>query len=195
MAIAAIMFAFHELLIPSLIGALSLAAAGTAVYRWVRHLGRERARQLRAQGYRLIHALREYSAWIDYQRDQPFTARSLDELTSPAPLTRARQIKREWFPGLSQHMVRLLQAHSRVIEYLWQENLLRLSQGSGWRPAYEDRQYQQLRGAQEELIDEMIALCRELIGDAGVPWRATGSDFTFGGSSAGASGGGPASQS
>jgi len=172
----------NELFLPSLIGAITLLAAATAVYRWMRHIRRVRAARLRAEGYRLIHALRAYSAWIDWQRDLPFTARSLDELTSPEPLTLARRIKREFFPELSQHMVRLLQAHSRVIEYLWQQNLLRLSQGSGWRPAYEDIQYQQLRGAQEDLIDEIIDMCRELIGDAGRPWQRTGSDFTFGSS-------------
>lgn len=186
------MYPLDDLLILSLIGASSVVIAIMVAYRWARHVRRARARELRAQGYRLIHALREYSAWIDYLRDMPFTARSLDELTSPEPLTQARLIKRDWFPALSQHMVRLLQAHSRVMEYMWQQNLLRLSQGSGWRPAYEDKQYQQLRGAQEDLIDEMIALCRELIGDSGQPWRRTGSDFSFGGSSLGVSGTGPA---
>ena len=150
-----------------------------AVYRWARHLARERADRLRSHGYHLIHALRAYSAWIECQRDLPFTARSLDELTSPEPLTTARIIKRQCFPELSQHTVRLLQAHSRMIEYLWQQNLLRLSQGAAWRPAYEDTQYQQLRGAQEDLIDEMIDICRELIGDGRRPWRRTGSDFSF----------------
>lgn len=184
----------NELFIPSLIGVITLLAAATAVYRWMRHISRLRASRLRAEGYRMIHALRAYSAWIECQRDLPFTARSLDELTSPEPLTLARQIKRECFPELSQHMVRLLQAHSRVIEYLWQQNLLRLSQGSGWRPAYEDRQYQQLRGAQEDLIDEMIDMCRELIGDAARPWQRTGSDFSFSNSSLGLTRTGPTSQ-
>ncbi|MDB5874328.1 MAG: hypothetical protein JWQ07_3770 [Ramlibacter sp.] len=169
----------NELLIPSLIGAVSLVAAAAGVYRWMRYLTKVRAARLRAQGYRLIRSLQAYSAWIDNQRDLPFTARSLDELTSPEPLTRARRIKHEWFPSLAQHMIRLLQAHSRVIEYLWEQNLLRLSQGSGWRPAYEDQQYLQLRGAQEELIDEMVVICRDLIGDARQPWRSTGSDFSF----------------
>jgi hypothetical protein len=169
----------NELLYPSLIGAATLIAAATAVYRLIRHIGRVRAERLRAQGYKLIHALRAYSAWIEWQRDLPFTARSLDELTSPEPLTQARHIKREYFPELAQHMVRLLQAHSRVIEYLWQQNLLRLSQGSGWQPAYQDSQYQQLRGAQEDLIDEMIDICRQIIGDTSRPWQRTGSDFSF----------------
>lgn len=188
------MYAFDDPLSAFAIGALCVAMAGTVVYRWTLHLNRVREQRLRAQGYRLIHALREYSAWIDYHRDLPFTANNLDELSSPPPLTRARQIKRDWFPDLSQPMVRLLQAHSRVIEHMWQQNLLRLSQGSGWQPAYEDKQYQQLRGAQEELIDEMIALCREIIGDADQPWHRTGSDFSFDSSHLGVTGGGPPSQ-
>ena len=180
-----------DVLLASLLGMVSLVLATGAVYRWMRHVTRMRTEHIRLQGYRLIHALRAYSAWIEYQRDLPFTARSLDELTSPEPLTEARRIKREHFPTLGQHMVRLLQAHSRVIEYLWQQNLLRLSQGSGWRPAYEDPQYQQLRGAQEDLIGEMIDICRELTGDAGQPWRQTGSDFAFSNS---LSGSGPATR-
>ncbi|MDF2466145.1 MAG: hypothetical protein K0Q43_4380 [Ramlibacter sp.] len=186
------MFPIDDLLIPSLIGAFCLTAAVAAVYLWARHVGRVRAEELRAQGYRLIHALQEYSAWIDFQRDLPLTARDVDELASPEPLTQARRIMRECFPDISQHMVRLLQAHSRVIEYLWQQNLVRLSQGSGCQPAYEDKQYQQLRGAQEDLIDDMIALCRDLIGDASEPWHRTGSDFAFTNSSVGMSGPGPA---
>lgn len=188
------MYAFNDTLSAFAIGALCVAMAGTVVYRWTQHLNRARARCLREQGYRLIHALREYSAWIDYHRDLPFTASNLDELSSPPPLTRARQVKCDWFPGLSQHMVRLLQAHSRVIEHLWEQNLLRLSQGAGWLPAHEDRPYQQLRGAQEELIDEMIALCREIIGDTDHPWQRTGSDFAFGSSHLGISSGGPSSK-
>lgn len=172
------MFSIDKLLVPSLIVIFSLAAA-LAVYLWSRHLERVRTKQMRAQGYRLIRALTEYSAWIDYHRDVPFTAGSPDELTSPEPLTQARDIMRESFPDISQHMVRLLQSHSHVIEHLWQRNLMRQSQGSGWQPAHTDRKYQQLRGAQEDLIDDMIARCRELIGDAHEPWRRTGSDFAF----------------
>lgn len=177
------MFLIDDFL-PLLIGA-SCVAAAAGVYFRARHLKHTRAQHLRAQGYRLIHALGEYSAWIDYQRDLPFTARSPDELSLPGPLAQACRIKSESFPDLSQPMVLLLQAHSRVIEYLWQQNLVRLTQGSGWLAAHEDKQYQQLRGAQEELIDDMIAQCRELIGDASEPWRRTGSDFAFTNSSLG----------
>lgn len=154
-------------------------AMSALVVQRVRVARRQRAKIRRAQGYRLIHALRAYSAWIERQRDRPLTARSLDELTSPEPLTLAREIKQKWFPTLAQYMVPLLQAHSRMIEYLWEQSLLRLSQGSAWQPAHQDAHYQQLRGAQEDLIDEMIATCRELIGDSPQVWERTGSDFAF----------------
>jgi hypothetical protein len=169
----------NDILLPASAGALMLLAAFAAMVHWLRHAARIRHEKLRMEGYRLIHALAAYSAWMDVQHDIPCIAQSLDELTSPEPLTRARHIKDEYFPELSSHMVRLLQAHSRVMEYLWQQNLLRLTQGSSWRPAYQDAPYQQLRGAQEELIDEMVARCRELIGEAREQWRATGSDFAF----------------
>jgi hypothetical protein len=169
----------NDLFLTSAVVALGLMALGGLVLQRVRIVSRRRAKIRRAQGYRLIHALRAYSAWVESQRDRPFIARSLEELTSPEPLTLAGQIKRDWFPGLGRYMVPLLQAHSRFVEYLWEQSLLRLSQGSGWRPAYQDARYQQLRGAQEELIDEMIAACRELIGDTPHAWRRTGSDFAF----------------
>jgi hypothetical protein len=168
-----------DLLLTSAIAALGLAIAGALVLRRIRLARRRHAQARRAEGYRLIHALRSYSAWIESQRDLPFTSRSLEELTSPETLTRASRIKSDWFPSLSQHMVPLLQAHSRMVEYLWEQSLLRLSQGSGWQPACQDAQYQRLRGTLEDLIDEMIGLCRELIGDSTRPWQHTGSDFVF----------------
>jgi hypothetical protein len=169
----------NDLPLVSAIAALGLMAMSAVVLQWVRVGKRRRQKIQRAQGYRLIHALRAYSEWIESQRDRRVTERSLDELTSPGPLALAGQIKREWFPTLGRYMVPLLQAHSRFIEYLWEQSLMRLSQGSAWRPAHQDAQYQQLRSTQEELIDDMIAACRELMGESPEVWRPTGSDFVF----------------
>ncbi|HWP13971.1 MAG TPA: hypothetical protein VNN06_19255 [Ramlibacter sp.] len=157
--------------------ALALVIAGG-----VRRNARKRHEQLQARGYELIFSLKAYSAWVDWQCDEPIMSRNTDELTSPKPLARAREIKQAAFPGLTQHMLRLLQAHSHLVEYLWQQNLLRLSLATGWRPAYQDPQYQQIRGAQEDLIQEMIGLVQEAIGDRAEEWRRTGSDFAFSGS-------------
>jgi hypothetical protein len=143
------------------------------------HLAQRQRRRLRTQGLHLIYWLKAYSAWVDCQRDEPFLARDVEELALPEPLSRALALKEAAFPELSQHMVRLLQAHSRLIEYLWQHNLLRISQATGWQAAHEDSGYQQIRGAQEDLIEEMIAFCQGKIGESAREWRRTGSDFAF----------------
>jgi hypothetical protein len=143
------------------------------------YLAQRQRNRLRARGLHLIYWLKAYSAWVDCQRDEPFLARDVDELALPEPLARALALKDAAFPDLSQHMVRLLQAHSRLIEYLWQHNLLRISLATGWQAAHEDSRYQQIRGAQEDLIEEMIALCQERIGESAREWKRTGSDFAF----------------
>lgn len=156
-----------------LVGTLMLVAAA-----WARYLAHRRRQYLRARGYEFIAALKAYSAWVDCQRDEPLLRKDSEELAVPEPLARALAIKAV-FPALSQHTLRLLQAHSRLVEYLWQQNLLRLSQAVGWRPAYQDPQYLQIRGAQEDLIQEMIGMCQEAIGDRAQEWRRTGTDFAF----------------
>jgi hypothetical protein len=152
------------------------ALAFVAVLVWLAQRQRNRLHQ---QALHLIYWLKAYSAWVDCQRDEPLLARDVDELALPEPLARALALKEAAFPELSQHMVRLLQAHSRLIEYLWQHNLLRISQATGWQAAHEDSGYQQIRGAQEDLIEEMIALCQERIGESAREWKRTGSDFAF----------------
>lgn len=164
----------NEIFLSSLVVALVLIIIG-----WTRHLARKRQEQLRARGYDLIFSLKTYSAWVDCQRDEPIMPSDADELALPGPLRRAREIEEASFPALSQHMLRLFQAHGRLTEYLWRQNLLRLSQAAGHRPAYQDPQYQQIRGAQEDLIEEMIRLCQEMIGDRADEWHGTGTDFAF----------------
>jgi hypothetical protein len=161
------------------VGALAAVAVALMITGIARLAARKRQDRLRAQGYELIFSLKSYSAWVDCQSDEPLTSRDADELASPQPLARARALKDAAFPGLSQHMLRLLQAHSRLVEYLWRQNLMRLSQASGWQPAWQDAHYQQIRGAQEDLIQEMIGLCQEMIGDREQEWRQTGTDFAF----------------
>ncbi len=170
-------FLMNEIFLSSLAVALVLLGVG-----WVRHRASRRRKRLQTQGYDLIFSLKTYSAWVDCQRDEPLPADHTDELASPPPLRRAQEIGQAAFPALSQHMLRLLQAHGRLVEYLRQQDLLRPSQSSGWQPAYRDPQYQQIRGAQEDLIEEMIDLCREMIGDRAREWRGTGTDFAFSGS-------------
>jgi hypothetical protein len=90
-----------------------------------------------------------------------------------------REIKRDWFPSMHPQVLRLLKAHHRLVQYLWEQSLLRMSLGAGWVPPNEDPAYQQLRAEQEDLIDEMIETCRQITGDSSRTWQRTGSDFNF----------------
>ena len=114
---------------------------------------------------------------MERQRDIEITAPARDEHDLPETLAQAGHIARRHFPALSEPMRALAQSHVRITEYLWDHQLIRLSNGFGGPPAYQDPKYQQLRGTQEELIDRLIQNCRELIGDKGARWHTTSGDY------------------
>ncbi|MBC5783090.1 hypothetical protein H8N03_09060 [Ramlibacter sp. USB13] len=133
----------------------------------------------RAAGYRLMDCLKAYTAWIDWHRDEPLLHRDPESLSIPAALAQAVQIKDEFFPELSKLMVQLLQTHRELMQYLWEENILRMSHAGHQRPYYADPRYHQLRDTQDAALDSLFLRCRELIGDANSEWRHTRSDFSF----------------
>ena len=133
----------------------------------------------RAAGYRLMDCLKAYTAWIDWHRDEPLLHRDPESLSIPAALAQAVQIKDEYFPELSKLMVQLLQTHRELMQYLWEENILRMTHSGHQRPYYADPRYHQLRDTQDAALDSLFLRCRELIGDANSEWRHTRSDFSF----------------
>jgi hypothetical protein len=166
----------------SLLPLLALAAAVPAVLL----LWRLRARALRrtarrrAAGYRLMDCLKAYTAWIDWHRDEPLLHQDPESLTVPAALAQAVGIKDEHFPEMAELMVQLLQSHRELMQYLWEENILRMTGGGATRrPHYADPHYHQLRDRQDAALDSLFLRCRRLIGDDGVEWKRTRSDFRF----------------
>ena len=137
-----------------------------------------RAARRRSAGYQLMDALKAYSAWIDWHRDEPLLHQDPETLSIPAALAQAVQIKDEHFPQLGKLMLQLLQAHRELMQYLWEENSLRMS-GSSQRPYYADPRYHQLRDAQDATLDSLFLRCRDLIGDTDSGWKRTRSDFSF----------------
>ena len=67
-----------------------------------------RAARRRAAGYQLIDCLKAYTAWIDWHRDEPLLHQNPEELSVPAALAQAGQIKDEHFPQLGKLMLQLL---------------------------------------------------------------------------------------
>lgn len=163
--------------LPALLVALALVAA---VVLWrVRSRLLKRAARRRAAGYRLMDCLKAYTAWVDWHRDEPLLHRDPDNLDIPAALAQAVQVKDEHFPELSRCMLQLLQTHRELMQYLWEENILRMSHAGQQRPYYADPRYHQLRDTQDAALDMLFLRCRELIGEKHGKWRNTRSDFSF----------------
>ncbi|TWO70588.1 hypothetical protein FN976_13575 [Caenimonas sedimenti] len=140
----------------------------------------ERAATARRKAARdLVDSMKAYGAWMDARRDEPLDDSSLDELTVPPPLRRAVTIKDEAFPQMAPAMVRLLKSHSAMIEFLWQQNILRIGHAAPGVPIHADPRYQSLRDNQDAAIDSIIAQSRQLIGEDQPVWHGTRSDFIY----------------
>ena len=173
-----VLSAGFDALLPWLLVALALAIA-FALWR-LRLRAMQRAARRRTAGYQLMDALKAYTVWIDWHRDEPLLHQNPEELSIPAVLKQAVQIKDEHFPELSRLMVQLLQTHRELMQYLWEENILRLThQGALLRPHYADPRYHQLRDTQDAALDSLFLRCRQLIGEAESEWTRTRSDFSF----------------
>jgi hypothetical protein len=162
---------------------LSVAAAlAVIVVLWrMRARALRRTAKRRAAGYQMIDCLKAYTAWIDWHRDEPLLHQNPEELSVPAALAQAVQIKDEHFPQLGPLMLQLLQSHRELMQYLWEENILRMTHSAARRPHYADPRYHQLRDTQDAALDSLFMRCRQLIGDDGSEWKRTRSDFSFSG--------------
>lgn len=158
---------------------VGLAAAVALVLWRLRVRAQRRAARRKAAGYQLMDCLKAYTVWIDWHRDEPLLQQDPENLAIPAALKQAVLIKDEHFPELGKLMLQLLQSHRELMQYLWEENILRMSGGGAGRPHYADPRYHQLRDTQDGALDSLFLRCRQLIGDAGEEWRRTRSDFNF----------------
>lgn len=165
--------------LPLLIVTAALAVA-FVLWRMRVAFARRQARR-RAAGYQLMDCLKAYTVWIDWHRDEPLMHSKPDALTVPPPLEQAVRIKEEDFPELSPLMVKLLHTHRELMQYLWEQNILRMTHAATLGPHYADPRYHQLRDTQDAALDSLFLRCRQLIGDDGSEWKRTRSDFSFSG--------------
>jgi hypothetical protein len=155
-------------------------ATGFVLWRLRVAFARREARR-RAAGYQLMDCLKAYTAWIDWHRDEPLIHARPDALAVPPPLEQAVRIKEADFPELSPLMLKLLQTHRELMQYLWEQNILRMTHAAAMAPHYADPLYHQLRDTQDAALDSLFLRCRQLIGDDGSEWKRTRSDFSFSG--------------
>jgi hypothetical protein len=170
-------FADIDRLIPLLLLGIAIVIAFGLWRLRVRML--KRAARRRAAGYQLMDCLKAYSAWVDWHRDEPLLHQDPETLSIPAALAQAVRLKDEHFPELTKLMVLLLQTHRELMQYLWEENILRMTHAGHQRPYYADPRYHQLRDTQDAALDSLFMRSRQLIGDQESEWRRTRSDFSF----------------
>jgi hypothetical protein len=166
-----------ELAFPLLLAAASLAIALVLWRIWSRML--RQASRRRHAGYQMMDALKAYTVWIDWHRDEPLVHQAPDRVGIPAPLARAVDIQDRHFPELTRLMQQLLRTHRQLVQYLWEDTVLRTTHAPTLRPHYADPRYHQLRDAQDAALDSLFARCRERIGQTESGWRRTRSDFNF----------------
>jgi hypothetical protein len=168
----------NELVVlPAAVVAAILIAA--AMSNWLRTRVRRQRQRLRDEGYRLIHELKAYSAWIESLRWEALLPAEPEELIAADALRNARAITHASFPVLGHSMLALLEADSQLMGLLWQHKILCMGDTGASRPAQGDPEYRQLRDGQEDLIEEIIARCQVLIGDRDRVWRNTDMDSEF----------------
>jgi len=156
-----------------------LAAAlcvAVALVTWLRRRARQRDRQLCRQGWRLIHELKAYAAWIDALRSDPLLAADAEASAAAQALRHAHAIIEADFPQLMPSLARLRDTDTRLLACLSQ-----LDQPGA--PAalsmQRDPDYRRLHEEQDDLVEELIARCQVLMGERHGEWRRTDMDTEF----------------
>ena len=132
-AVSAIVY-FSLWLVAALI-AVALASATIA-----RGLRSREVRRLKA--LELLDALDGYSEWVAGQRRVTFFQGEGEDAATP--LEEARHIKQGWFPELAGDMVEILVVHNRLVDFLWNQQLLRLKDPERWMESDHDSRFLEL---------------------------------------------------
>jgi hypothetical protein len=96
----------------------------------------------RLKALELLDALGRYSEWVAAQRRAAFFQGEGEEAATP--LEEARHIKQGWFPELAGDMVEILVVHNRLVDFLWNQQLLRLKDPEGWLESDHDTRFLEL---------------------------------------------------
>jgi hypothetical protein len=170
--------AMNELVLWSLLGAAALLVA---TITWLRRRAQARQQRVRREGWRLVHDLKAYGAWLEALRGEYAAAAESEEsvLASAEALRSARAIMQGDFPALLRASDRLVQGDSRLVALLWPRRVHRGEEAAGRRPAQPAAGYRELLEDQLDLVEELIARCQVLTGDRDAVWQGTDIDADF----------------
>ncbi len=166
---------------PFLCSLLAAAAILAAAITWLRQRARARQQRLRGEGWRLIHEVKAYGAWLESLRGEWAAVAESDEAAWAAAqaLRTATAMTQRHFPALGKAVDRLVQGDSRLVALLWQGQIVRADEAAGRVPDQCAPGYQELLEDQLDLVEELIARCQVLIGDRDAVWQGTDMDPDF----------------
>lgn len=133
---------------------IAIASAAIARRLRLRLLRREKAMQL-------LDSLATYTEWIAMQGRAAYFQGAADV---DSPLQSMRNIQFEWFPELSEETTRVFEWHARLIDFLWAQQMLRLSDGEAWLESDHDERFLQLWRAHREAVEAMAETLTEISG-------------------------------
>ena len=114
----------------------------------------------RLKALELLDALDRYSEWVASQRRATFFQGEGEN--AETPLEEARHIKQGWFPELAGDMVEILIVHNRMVDFLWNQQLLRFKDPESWLESDHDSRFLELWRQHRYAIDGVQIKLRSL---------------------------------
>jgi hypothetical protein len=127
-----------------------------------RHLRLRLLRRLKA--VQVLDALGRYSEWVAAQGRTPFFQG--DARQEDSPLQQVRAIRKQWFPELSDETAEIFAVHARLIDFLWTQQMLRVSDPEAWLESDYDRQFMDLWRLHVRAVNETVEKLRQVAGVA-----------------------------
>ena len=146
---------YYSLWLVTALIAVALASATIA-----RSLRLREVRRLKA--LELLDALDRYSDWIAIQRRTTFFQGECEGDGAETALEEARHIKQGWFPELAGDLVEILIVHNRMIDFLWNQQLLRLKDPERWMESDHDSRFLELWGQHRYALEGVQLKLRSL---------------------------------
>ena len=102
-----------------------------------------RLREVRRQkAVQMLDALARYSEWGASQRRAAVFEGEGQDATDA--LEEAHRIKQGWFPELAEDMVEILIVHNRLVDFLWNQQVLRFKDPERWLESDHDTRFLEL---------------------------------------------------
>lgn len=137
--------------------AIAIVSAGIARHLRLRLLRRAKAAQA-------LDALARYCDWVAAQGRTAFFQG--DARGEDSPLQEVRAIRQQWFPELSPETAEIFAVHARLIDFLWTQQMLRVSDPEAWLESDHERQFMDLWRLHLRAVQQAVEKLRMVAGVA-----------------------------